>query len=46
MMSVIVQRAAGVSGAAERAVTRAGGTIGQQIDIIDGFTAKVPSNVV
>jgi serine protease AprX len=46
MMSVIVQRAAGVSGAAERAVTRAGGTIGQQIGIIDGFTAKVPSNVV
>src|SRR4051794_10773837 len=46
MMSVIVQRAAGVSGAAERAVTRAGGTIGQQIGIIDGFTAKVPANVV
>src|SRR5207237_1019441 len=46
MMSVIVQRAAGVSGAAERAVTRAGGKIGRQIGIIDGFTAKVPADKV
>src|SRR4051794_17701704 len=46
MVSVIVQRAAGVSGAAERAITNAGGTVGRQIGIIDGFTAKVPADKV
>jgi hypothetical protein len=43
-VSVIVREVAGAGDAAEQAVTRFGGSVGKQLDILGGFTAKVPSD--
>ena len=45
-VSVIVREVAGAGNAAEQAVARFGGTVGKQLDILGGFTAKVPSDRV
>lgn len=39
---VIVRQAPGAGGAPEALVEQAGGTVGRQLAIIDGFTAEVP----
>src|SRR5918998_1358301 len=44
--SVIVREVAGAGDAAEQAVARFGGTVGKQLDILGGFTAKVPADRV
>jgi serine protease AprX len=46
LVEVIVTRAAGASGAAERAVVEAGGAIVRRLDIVDGFSARIPARHV
>jgi serine protease AprX len=43
-VSVIVRELAGSGNAPERAVTAFGGTVGRHLDVIDGFSAKVPTD--
>jgi serine protease AprX len=45
-VSVIVREANGAGTAPEHAVTAFGGTVGRQLGILGGFTAKVPSDRV
>ena len=44
--SVIVRHAAGAEARAERSVERLGGEVGRDLDLIDSFTAEVPSDAV
>src|SRR5437868_6720820 len=46
LQSVIVRAVPGAEAAAEKAVVRVGGTVQQQLGVINGFTAKVPANRV
>ena len=46
LITVIVQEVPGAAAQAVQAVRQAGGTIGHEIGIINGFTAKVPQNRV
>jgi serine protease AprX len=42
LVQVIVRRAAGSGAAAEALVERAGGSVGRQLAVVDGFAAEVP----
>src|SRR5438552_13439857 len=44
--SVIVRAVPGATAAVERLVTKAGGTIGRRIGVINGFSATVPADKV
>ena len=46
LLSVIVREAPGTGDAAENLVAHLGGTVGEQLEIIGGFTAEVPAAVV
>jgi subtilase family protein len=46
MVDVVVTRTAGGGAAAERAVVAAGGSIVRRLDIVNGFSARVPANRV
>ncbi|MGZ4566674.1 MAG: S8 family serine peptidase [Blastococcus sp.] len=43
-VSVIVRELAGAGNGPEKAVSAFGGSVGRQLDVIDGFTAKVPND--
>jgi len=45
-VSVIVRELAGAGNAPERAVTAFGGSVGRSLDVINGFSAKVPTDRV
>src|SRR3954468_5218713 len=46
METVIVRAVPGAEASVQRAVEKLGGTVGQHLSIINGFTAKVPGNHV
>src|SRR6476620_2672283 len=43
-VSVIVRELAGAGNGPEKAVSAFGGSVGRQLDVIDGFSAKVPND--
>ena len=45
-IGVIVRELAGAGDAPERAVVRLGGTVTRQIDLINGFSARIPSSAL